>query len=270
MIELCIENGIYSKRESVSRVIKGLELKDFIGSYLWGNNSKALFIKKAGIRELANAFNRPIIFFVSPSFKDRIQTYGLEHTIEIANIYKGLNSYLKTNSEYLIEVWKGDQNVKCLYEFNSALSGKKVKRFLEPDSYFRLVKNNTAIEFFLEFDTGTMYKKQLVNKFVKYFEFFVYGDWKDRYFHFPYVLFITERKKELMEKMIIEDDRDIQELLYNRQLFKNPSNIIFEAVGSSENLQTFTDSEITSFLKHKFIFTYYKEKWEKEVLKVLS
>jgi len=270
LVEICIENGIYAKRESVSRVIKRLEERNFIGSYLWGNNSKALFIKGAGIRELANAFNWPISFFTSPSFKDRIQTYGLEHTIEIANIYKNLNTFLNANSNLRIEFWKGDQNVKCFYEFNSVLLGKKVKRVLEPDSYFRISDSDKQFEFFLEFDTGSMYKKQLVNKFTKYFEYFVYGNWKDRYIHFPYILFITERSEKLMEKMLVPFEEDLQSLLYSREKLNKTSNLIYEAVGNSENLQTFTDNEISDFITNKFIFTYYKKEWQKEVLNLLS
>lgn len=270
LVDICIENKIYTKRESISRVIKQLEAQELIGSYMWGNNSKALFIKSIAIKELSIALGLPIYYFTSPSFKDRIQTYGLEHTIEIANIYKKLNSFLKANTEFKIDFWKGDQNVKCFYEKWSLSHGKKVKRVLEPDSYFRISKDEKFYEFFLEYDTGTMFRKQLVEKFSKYFEYMLYGDHKEKYFHFPYIFFITRRASHLMEKMLQVPEDSLETMILSRQKFAKTNHLLFEAVGNSINLNSHMNSEIRDFINHKIIFTYYQSEWEKEILKLLS
>ncbi len=270
LVDICIENKIYAKRESISRVIKDLEAQGLIGSYMWGNNSKALFVRGSAIRELSIALGLPIYYFTSPSFKDRIQTYGLEHTIEIANIYKKLNLYLKRNTTFRIDFWKGDQNVKCFYEKWSLAHGKKVKRVLEPDSYFRISKDEKIYEFFLEYDTGTMFRKQLVEKFSKYFEYMLYGDHKEKYLHFPYILFITQRDKSLMDKMLQMPDEKLEIFLNSRPKFSKTNHLLYEAVGNSINLNSHMDSEIRLFLNHKIIFTYYQTEWEKEILNLLS
>lgn len=270
LVDICIENKIYTKRESISRVIKQLKKENLIGSYMWGNNSKALFVRGLAIKELSIALGLPLYYFSSPSFKDRVQTYGLEHTIEIANIYKKLNSFIKTRSDLKIDFWKGDQNVKCFYEHWSLSHGKKIKRVLEPDSYFRISKGEEKFEFFLEYDTGTMFRRQLVEKFSKYFEYMLYGDHKEKYIHFPFIIFITQRDKSLMDKMLQVPEVALETFLNSRQKFSKTNHLLYEAVGNSINFNSHMDSEIKAFLNHKIIFTYYQIEWEKEILNLLS
>lgn len=89
------------------------------------------------------------------------------------------------------------------------------------DSYFEVMKDDSIFGFFLEYDTGTMDKAQLVPKFMRYFEYYVYGDWKERFGSFPTTLFLTDRSEVSMENIFQESTIELEKALSVRNELGN-------------------------------------------------
>jgi hypothetical protein len=267
---LCIENGNYTSREAVSRVLKQCLEDNLIGSYLYGNNSKAFFLKSFGAKVLSQELNIDIKHFSVPLSKDKVQVFALDHTIHNATLYIEMIKALKSYPDIKILEWRGEQNNRHVYEYVAYGTGKKVRRELKPDSYTKISVSGKTYEIFIEFDTGTEGNKKLKEKFMRYFEYMSFGNWQEHYSHFPFVLFITQRNKSAMEKMIQAPDINENDLIYNRNKFTNTSNIIYGAVGQHENLYSIGSDLIQNFINHTFIFTYTYELWTELLISKLK
>lgn len=266
---LCIEKGIYTSREAVSRVLRQCVKENLIGFYQYGNNSKAFYLKYLGGKVLSQEFNISIKHLSIPEKKGRVQLFALEHTLSNANLYAEFVRSLKDLSDIKILEWKGEQNNRHLYEYSSYSTGKKVRRELKPDSYCKLDVNGNIFEIFIEYDTGTEGKKKLIEKFMRYFEYMSYGKWQEIYSSFPIVLFITERNPSAMERMIEKPDISENDLIYSRDKFNRTNNVIYGAVGQHENLYSIGSDLITQFINHTFIFTY-PNLWTKSLIEKLK
>lgn len=253
---LCIENGIYTSREAVSRVLKQCVKENLIGFYQYGNNSKAFYLKHFGGKVLSKELNVDMKHLSIPQKKDNVQFFALDHTIQNANLYAEFVRVLKDFPDIKILEWKGEQNNRHLYEYSSYSTGKKVRRELKPDSYCKLELSSNIFEIFIEYDTGTEGKKKLTEKFMRYFEYMSYGRWQEIYSSFPIVLFLTERNPSAMERMLEKPDIHENDLIYSRDKFTRTSNIIYGAVGQHENLYSIGSDLIMQFINHHFIFTY--------------
>lgn len=257
LLEITKANGLFGYKESLHKVIKKLERLGLVNSFFYGNNWKVVYITSLGADVLADSLGIPRKDILVPNRNVQLKFANLEHTLSIVNIYTALIS----NFEF--KNWLGDQQVFCKYEFRANISGKKIIRNLIPDGYFE-VENQ---KFFLELDTGTMDRDQLAMKFRRYFEYYVYGDWKDKYGKYPNVLFITERPFEQMARLIQNEDLD--RFLMNRNYFINSKNVLYKGIGISDNLRSINSRLIAEFLQISVIFTY-KEYWIKDLQKFLD
>jgi DNA-binding PadR family transcriptional regulator len=262
LVEIVLDKKIYSHFQSFYYAIAGLEKDGFIDSYTYGisHNWKVVFISTKGAKYLYESLGIPAI---APGKRRKVKLSMLEHTVEIAKIYMQLTKELQ------IKKWLGDQQVFCQYSYHNG--DKKVKKELDPDGYFEVMHEDKFIPFFLEFDTGTMDRKALAVKFMRYFEYFVYGKWEEKYMQFPNIFFLTERSEQSMRGMISpETSIDLSKFSLDRKAFKNSPNIIYKGIGLSETVERIKSDKIREFLKLNFIFTYKNSLWVNDILKSLQ
>lgn len=267
LMKIVFEREVYGHLSGLSRGLNRLEYSGFIKSFLYGNNWKVVFITKKGAESLALESGIPIKDISIPNLSHKVGFATLEHTVKIANLYLELAMEIPDFPDFCLKEWLGDQQVFLQYKFRSVRNGKTIKRNLAPDSFFLLQKEGIDFPYFLEYDTGTMDREQLVMKFMRYFEYFVYGEWKEKFGTFPSVLFLTERKELAMKKYLQDPEVPLEKALALRSKFSDSSNIVWKAIGMSENIKSINSKEIYDFLKTKIIFTYTNQSWTKELLK---
>jgi len=265
------KRGLYSYRQTLGSAVTKLEKKELIRSFYYGNNWKVVYITKKGAELLADVKELDIKNVKVPNQGMKVQFSMLEHTVSIALFYERFIGELANYPHISLTKWLGDQRMLCQYSFHSAKMSKTVKRNLIPDSYFELEFNDTTYNYFLEYDTGRMDKKQLAKKFMRYFEYFVYGDWKERFKQYPTILFITDRSIERMENLFVESDKfDLEKAFRNRYHFEKAKNLLHMAIALSDNIGSINSTDIKAFLDLPKIFTYTNQKWGKELLENLA
>jgi len=270
LIKIAKKQNLYSHKQNLGRIIIKLEKRGYIKSFFYGNNWKVLYITKLGGELLTQAKGILAKDLSVPNQNGKLQFAMLEHTVSIAELYEQLTDQLPNYTNLRLVDWQGDQ--KCFYQYTIRVydSGRNQKRNLSPDSYFKLIKGDESIEFFLEYDTGQMDKDQLARKFMRYFEYFIYGNWKESFLTFPSILFITERSEKEISKLVVQDNFNIEKALESRNQFTDSDNVIYRGIGYSDNLKSYSFEEITSFLKTRIIFTKKNEIWSKQLLEKLS
>jgi hypothetical protein len=269
LIKIAKKHGFYSDRFTLGRTILKLENRGYIKSFYYGNNWKVLYITKLGGELLTQAKGILAKDLSIPNQSGKLQFATLEHTVSIAELYEHLVDQIPNYPNLRLADWQGDQ--KCFYQYIIRVydSGRNQKRNLSPDSYIKLIKNDEIIQFFLEYDTGQMDRDQLARKFMRYFEYFIYGDWKNSFQSFPSILFITERSENEILKLVVQEGFNLEQALENRNQFTDSDNVIYKGIGYSDNLKSYTFAEITSFLKTQIIFIKKKDIWAKQFLEKL-
>ena len=109
--------------------------------------------------------------------------------------------------------------------------------------------------------------EQLSRKFLRYFEYFVYGDWQKRFNQYPKILFLSERTKQRLDNLQIEPETDLQSAIDARGLLEKSKNLLWMSVGRCENIKSITSTEIESFLTMSILFNQLNELWVKDLLK---
>jgi len=270
LIIIAKKRGLYSYQQSLSRLILKLEDAGYLRGFLYGNNWKVVYITKKGAKRLAFEKGISISDISIPNQGQRVQFTTLEHTVKIAKLYASVFDALKPYPNILIKKWIGDQHIICQYSFRSNRSGKNIRRNLMPDSYFEILKDEEIFSYFLEYDTGTMDKAQLVPKFMRYFEYYVYGDWKERFRQFPTILFLTDRSEISMDNIFQESSIDLEKALSVRKEFNNSENVIWQGIGASENIRSINSSHIRDFLSQNIILDFTNKQWTESLLKSLQ
>lgn len=199
----------------------------------------------------------------------KVQFAMLEHTVKISELYEQFLDNLAKYPEFKLVEWLGDQKALYHYSFKSSRTGKVIRHILSPDSYFKIQKENTKYEFFIEYDTGNMDKEQLSRKFMRYFEFFVYGNWQTKFDHFPSILFITDRSEEQVQNLIGNDDFTVDKALENRTLFAKSNNVLLKGLGISENIKSVSADKVRGFLQTELIFMKTNSRWSKQLYEKL-
>lgn len=270
LFSICYARGIYRRQATISDVNKKFEKLGLTRSFYYSNGCKVIYITKKGADILIQDLGISADQINIPRTNQKICFARLEHTVEIANLYCELIQTVNENSEIEISNWISDQLIQCKYQYRSDKTARMVKRVLYPDSYFNIQKAESEFQIFLEYDTGSMDRKQLGLKFRQYFEYFVYGDWISDYTEFPIILFITNRSKERLQNISAESQIEIEKALSNRKIFIKSPNIIWKGIGLAENGGSIASYQIKNFLNRKFIFVQSEEKWAKTLLKELQ
>jgi hypothetical protein len=262
LIEILLVKKVFSNWQYVYLVISKLEKEGLLKSSSLGYSSKLVFLSNKG----ASLFGTKANFDYTVDAPKQNQIWriaNIEHSASIAEIYLSL-----LKEEVKILNWFGDHQVSFNYTYRSNSTGKKVRKNLMPDSFFVLEKGNMEIPYFLEYDTGTMQRQQLAVKFTRYFEYFAYSDWRERYEQFPNLLFLTERSEKSMKGMIEAQVPGVDDLLRNRAKLKQSQNILIRGIGLSENINSINSKFIREFLELKFHFNFKNDQWQKEFLEL--
>lgn len=270
LTKIAQDQGLYTFRQNISPVLKKFEDGGIINSFRYGNNAKVVYITRSGAKRLGFELGIPVSELFIPNQGKKVSFAMLEHTIKIAELY---GEYVKEQRNYpqvFLEKWEGDQRIRCQYSFKSNRTQKKVRRNLIPDSYFQLSKQDEKYGYFIEYDTGSMDRDQLAFKFMRYFEYFHYGNWQKRFLTYPSVIFITERLEELFLRLITKPEITLDQALRNRSLFSSSKNILWRGIGKVENLRSINSQSIRDFLNLNFIFTINNQTWAKQLLENLE
>ncbi|MCB9789975.1 replication-relaxation family protein [Candidatus Nomurabacteria bacterium] len=261
------QKGLYSHRQSLEKAIIGMESKGLLKSFYYGNNWKVVYLTKKGGELLADVRGVELENISIPNQGQKVQFAMLEHSVKIGELYEQFVIGLKSFPHIQLNDWIGDQRMVLQYEFRSDKSGRTIKRVLSPDSYFEFTVDNKVFNYFLEYDTGSMDIEQLSRKFLRYFEYFVYGDWQKRFNQYPQILFLSERTKQRLDNLQIEPETDLQSAIDARGLLEKSKNLKWMSVGKCENIKSITSSEIESFLTMPILFNQLNESWVKDLLK---
>jgi len=270
LVKIAKRENLYAFRQNISRIINVLEDRGYIKSFYYGNNWKVVYLTRTGADILASARGVDSKEIGIPNEGVKVQFAMLEHTVKIAELYDQFLSELPNYPHLKLIKWYGDQKAFYQYSFKSSRSGKTIRHILSPDSYFKIKKDNGVFEFFLEYDTGNMDKEQLSRKFMRYFEYYIYGNWSNYFETFPSILFLTERTEEQISNLTGGDDFTLDKALSNRSLFDKSNNVLLKGIGISENIKSISGDKIKEFLNNEFIISKITERWSKQLLNKLS
>ncbi len=260
LMELDEVKRMYSFRQSLHYAVLQLERRGLIRSIFYGNNDKVVFLTALGAKILSEALNEKIF---SPNQRAGVKYFTLQHTVENSKILG------KIFSNFPVKKWYGDQQLFFEYSFLSVKNSKKVQRKLKPDGYFVIETEKGDKAFFLEYDTGTMGVFDLIPKFQRYFEFYSYGSWRERFETFPSLLFITDRKEAELNAMIQPVQEEVNKFIMQRDLFLKSKNIIYKGIGNADNIRSMNSQSIRDFINLNFIFTFTYKPWIEELKKYL-
>ncbi len=266
LFKIADTKGLYSRRASITDVVKKFEKLDMVKSFYYAHNTKVVYLTKKGADLLVDKFGIDSSQISVPRSNRKVHFARLEHTVKIADLYCELIEEVENIPDAEILQWTADQLFHGRYSYRSDASSRMVKRMLFPDSFFTIRNGTSEKSYFLEYDTGSMDRTQLANKFRQYFEYFVYGKWQKKYSRFPTTLFLTDRTKERLENLFVEDESSLDDALDERELFRKSDNVLWKGVGLSENIESIPSYEIEDFLSQKFIFNFTKSEWAKELL----
>jgi hypothetical protein len=261
------QQGLYSHRQSLEKSIISLEKKGLLKSFYYGNNWKVVYLTRKCGELLADIRGVELEDISIPNQGKKVQFAMLEHSVKIGELYEQFLIGLKSFPHIQLNDWIGDQRLVLQYEFRSDKSGRTIKRVLSPDSYFEFTVDNKAYGYFLEYDTGSMDIEQLSRKFMRYFEYFVYGDWQKRFNQYPHILFLSERSSERLNNLQVEPETDIQSAINARGLLEKSKSLLWRSVGICENIRSITSTEIETFLTMPILFKQLNESWVTDLLK---
>ncbi len=269
LVKIARRNKLYAFRQNISRIINRLVKENYLKSFYYGNNWKVLYLSRKGADILASVKGVEAKEIGLPNEGMKVQFAMLEHTVKISELYEQFLDNLTKYPEFKLIEWLGDQKALYHYSFKSSRSGKLIKHILSPDSYFIIQKEDSKSEFFIEYDTGNMDKEQLSRKFMRYFEYFTYGNWETKFDHFPSILFITDRSEEQVQNLIGNDDFTLEKAIENRTLFAKSNNVLLKGLGVSENIKSLSADKIRGFLQTELIFMKTNSQWSKQLFEKL-
>ncbi len=261
------KKGLYSYRQSLQKAISRLEERGLLKTFYYGNNWKVVYLSTKGGHMLADAMGIPFKEISIPNQGYKVQFAMLEHTVKVAMLYNDFLKEINSLPHIKLEKWIGDQRMNLQYTFRLNRSGKKKTRILSPDSYFNIKVDKDIHHYFLEYDTGTMDKTQLSFKFMRYFEYFMYGDWEKDFNTYPNILFLTERSEERLSNLLPEEDFNLERALKFRGNFEESRHVIKMAIANTSNLMSISSTDISDFLGNEIIFKRITTKWAREILK---
>lgn len=257
--KILINEGLYTTYQAVTRNVKRLEEYNMIRPIRYGQSAKVLFLSKAGANTLSIGFEIPRESVNCPERLTGVNFFALEHTIKVAELYLLFSDECKKHDIELSN-FQGDYSTRFEYQFR-AIRGKKIKRYVIPDAMFKLTKNGQSKWFFVEYDRGTEYSKDVANKYKKYFEYFKYNEnWRQKFKTFPVILFISESSTQRILNLVQKEEKLNFQSYSVRQYPEKIKNVVLRGIVMHENVSSVASSTIEEFLKpQKFLFIDYPD-----------
>lgn len=246
LAEIAKARDLYRYIQNLRNVLRKLEEAELIKSFLYGNKSKAFYLTTKGRAVLSDKLNidKKLLPIVKSNQKPTFAT--LYHSQQLCGIYA------KLSINHTINNWVSSQNLHLKYEFRNNRYGRKVRRVLNPDACFEVGNK----KYFLDYNPYDIKKEEFAIKIARYFEYFCYGDWKDRFGEFPILVFIVDKKQSEIDRWLISESVDLSRALNNRKYFENSKNVVWQAVGLLENIKNMNSSKIKLLLALKLYFEF--------------
>src|SRR5690606_11106447 len=192
----------YSFYQGVARSLTRLEKQGLLRTKSYANNVKIIFLSKTGASVLSVNKGIPLENINCPDRITNVNFFAIEHTIEVSKLFYIFSTECEKFGFKLIE-FKGDAYQRYEYSYIEWINNdqKKITRYVVPDAIVRIdVGDEKIYEFFVEYDKGSEYSKDIAEKYQKYFEYYSLSEkYKfDNVDKFPSILFITTTKKRIL------------------------------------------------------------------------
>lgn len=263
LADILIAKGIYSFYQGVARSITRLEKQGLLRTKSYANNVKIIFLSKTGASILSVNKGIPLENINCPDRITNVNFFAIEHTIEVSKLFYIFSTECEKYGFKLVK-FQGDAYQRYEYSYKEWVNNdqKKITKYVVPDAFVRIdVGDEKIYEFFIEYDKGSEYSKDIAEKYQKYFEYYVRSEiYKDANKNvFPSILFITTTKKRILNLIsdIPRKNTDKFGLYGNRGL----KNVVFQGISNAKGDTTFDTYKIEKFLmdENKFLFIEYEE-----------
>jgi hypothetical protein len=262
LADILIAKDIYSFYQGVARSITRLEKQGLLRTKSYANNVKIIFLSKTGASVLSVNKGIPLENINCPDRITNVNFFAIEHTIEVSKLFYMFSTECEKYGFKLIE-FQGDAYQRYEYSYKEWINNdqKKITKYVVPDAFVRIdVREEKVYEFFVEYDKGSEYSKDIAEKYQKYFEYYVRSEkYKDANKDiFPSILFITTTKKRILNLISAIPKRDDGKFrLYENRDIKN---VVFQGISNAKGDTTFDTYKIDKFLKdeNRFLFIEYE------------
>jgi len=205
LTKLLIDKGIYTKYQAVARSVNRLEKLGLIRFKFYADHSKIIFLSRNGARLLSQARGIPEDSINCPDRLSGVNLGAIEHTLKVADLYYLFFTECQKFGFELIQ-YRGDNSIRYPYEFQMQKRGGggtfTIRRIVAPDAEIKIRnKENILKTFFVEYDRGTEFSKDVAEKYQKYFELYFLTDY-DKRDEFPSILFIAENTMQRIKNLI--------------------------------------------------------------------
>ncbi len=262
LADILIAKNIYSFYQGVARSITRLEKQGLLRTKYYANHSKIIFLSKTGAGVLSVNKGIPLENINCPDRITNVNFFAIEHTIEVSKLFYIFSTECERYGFKLVE-FQGDAYQRYIYSFKEWINNdqKKITKYVIPDAFVRIdVGDEKIYEFYVEYDKGSEYSKDIAEKYQKYFEYYSLSEkYKlNNDDKFPSVLFITTTKKRILNLIpdMPKKDGNRYELYGNRGL----RNVVFQGIENAKGDTNHDSYRIHKFLKdeNKFLFIEYE------------
>lgn len=262
LADILIAKGIYSFYQGVARSITRLEKQGLLRTKSYVNNVKIIFLSKTGASVLSVNKGIPLENINCPDRITNVNFFAIEHTIEVSKLFYIFSTECEKYGFKLVE-FKGDAYQRYEYSYKEWINNdqKKITKYVVPDAFVRIdVGDEKIYEFFIEYDKGSEYSKDIAEKYQKYYEYYsLSGKYKDANKDvFPSILFITTTKKRILN--LIQDLPKKDSSGYRVFLNRDLKHVVVQGVANSKGEVVHDSYKINKFLQdeNRFLFIEYE------------
>lgn len=259
LTKILLEKKLYGSYQAVSRCVNRLREHGLIRTTYYTNNAKIIFLSRIGAKQLATGTGVNEDSINCPERLTGVNFFALEHTVKVANLYLLIQSDCEKYKVDLLE-FKGDHSIRYDYEYR-AETGRMIKRLIMPDAIIKLHKESKPpLTIFIEYDRGTESSNDVALKYTKYFEYFMFADWKTVFDteNFPLIIFVSENTEQRILNLIPKEQIPDLNDYYNKWEKKNYRNVLLRAISLHDNIHTCLNDDIAKFLyTNNFLFVTY-------------
>jgi len=255
LTKILLEKKLYGSYQAVSRTVSRLREHGLIRTTYYTNNAKIIFLSRIGAKQLATGTGVNEDSINCPERLTGVNFFALEHTVKVANLYLILLRECQKHN-LILRKFTGDHFTRYEYEFRSNHSGKMIRRYVMPDAEMELEIEGYTFTFWIEYDRGTEYSKDVAVKYMKYLEYYnTIRDDKDK--KLPIIIFITESTQERIKNLIQPVPEYKGEWSWSLS-HNNYSNVVFKGITMADDIHSMSDYVVDDFLqKDRFLFTDY-------------
>jgi len=254
LTKILIEKKLYGSYQAVSRCVNRLREHGLIRTTYYTNNAKIIFLSRLGAKQLSTGTGVSEDSINCPERLTGVNFFALEHTVRVANLYLLLFRECQKH-DLILKSFTGDHFTRYKYEFRSNHSGKMIRRYVMPDAEMELEIEGYTFTFWIEYDRGTEYSKDVAVKYMKYLEYYntIRSD-EDK--KIPIIIFITESTEARIKSLIQPVPEYTGEWSWNLS-HKSFSNVVFKGVTMADDIQSLPTFVVEEFLQHTFLFIDY-------------